>query len=139
MVVSLCRFDKFTENNQEIIKVTFSGSKQHITYYKNSDKKFVKLRGSARQIGFVINEDIEFFNQEFYLNKGDYLFMYSDGLKDLNNPQRENFGYSRIISILRKNINKSTEELKFLMIEQMDNWLKDDLQRDDITFIGLKM
>ncbi len=139
MVVSLCRFDKYLDNDAETVKVTFAGSKQHITYYKLAEKKFVKLRGSARQIGFVINEDIEFFTQEFTLQKDDYLFLYSDGLKDLNSPQRDSFGYSRIVSILSKNIDKPIDEIKKILEDAMNNWLQDDLQRDDITFIGLKI
>lgn len=139
MVVSICRFDKMLENKQEVLKVTFAGAKQHISYYSQKTKKFTKLRGSARQIGFVVNENLEFFDKEFTLTNGDSLFLYSDGLKDLNNPQRESFGHTQIINILRENINKPIEDIGVELKKKMNEWLKDEHQRDDITFIGLKI
>lgn len=139
MVVSLCRFDKVINNNLIQTKVTFTGAKQHITYYKQSDKKITKIRGAARQIGFVLNENIKFKEHKFFLNKGDSIFMYSDGLKDLNNPQRDSFGHSKIRSIINKNINKPINEIGDILNLEMNNWLGDDSQRDDITFVGLRI
>ncbi len=139
MVISLCRFDKIIKNENIKVKVTFAGAKQHITYYKKSNNSFTKLRGSARQIGFVINEDLQFLQETFYLDKGDSLFMYTDGLKDLNNPDRESFGHSKIRKILEKNINKPVKEIGKTLKIKMKNWLDDDDQRDDITFIGLRI
>ncbi|MBN2892276.1 MAG: PAS domain S-box protein [Bacteroidales bacterium] len=139
MVVSICRMDKFIENEEEKINVTFAGAKQHITYYKQKTNEFIKLRGSARQIGFVVNESLEFYDKEFVLSKGDSIFLYSDGLKDMNNPQRESFGHSHIIRLLSKNITKPMPEIGDILELEMNKWLGDDLQRDDVTFIGLRI
>ncbi len=139
MVISICKIDKYADNNQEKFKITFSGSKQNIHYYKNDTNEFVKIRGSARQIGFSINNKLDFYNKEFELSKGDYLFLYSDGLKDLNNPKRETFGQKRIIKILQENINKPMLEMGNILEIEMNKWLNRDIQRDDVTFIGLKI
>ncbi len=139
MVVSICRLDKVLKGDVEEINVTYAGAKQHITYYKFNSKEFKKLRGSARQIGFVVNESIEFSDMEFVLNKGDILFMYSDGLKDLNNPDRVSFSYKKIINVLMANINKNMNEIGKEIETELNNWLADDHQRDDITFMGLRM
>ncbi len=139
MVVSLCRLDKEIKDNKVCTKITFTGAKQHISYYKKSTKELVKIRGVARQIGFVINENIKFEEHVFYLEKGDSLFMYSDGLKDLNNPQRVSFGHSQIRRILLANIDKTIKEIGEILSSKMLNWLGDDNQRDDITFLGLRI
>ena len=139
MVVSICRMDKILENNEEVLKITFSGAKQHITYYSQKTKEFIKVRGSARQIGFVVNEDLEFIDTKFTLYKGDSLFLYSDGLKDLNNPQRRSFGHYRIIEFLKQNIEKPISEIGYILENEMTKWLADEHQRDDILFVGLRM
>ncbi len=139
MVLSICRMDKLKINEKEKVRVTFSGAKQHITYYKKETGNFTKIRGAARQIGFVVNESINFENHEFFLEKDDFLFIYTDGLKDLNNEKRHNFGYSRIINLLKHNINKNVDEIKDSIEKEIKQWLSDENQRDDITFIGLKI
>lgn len=139
MVVSICKFEKLNIDNQEKVRVTFSGSKQHITYYKKEISDLVKIRGTARQIGFVINEKIEYKNHVFFLNIGDFIFLYSDGLQDLNNQKRESFGYSRIFKIIKFNIENENKVIQEKLSLSMNEWLKDELQRDDITFIALKM
>jgi len=139
MVVSLCRLDKVINGNKIQTQVKFAGAKQHITYYKKSTNDFTKIRGSARQIGFVLNPDIKFVEHKFFLEKDDTLFMYSDGLKDLNNLQRDSFGYSRIRKILLENIDKPIEDIGLVLENKMLSWLGNDNQRDDITFIGLRI
>ncbi len=136
MTLSLCRIDK---TNKDKYKITFAGAKEYISYYKFEEKKLRKLKGSVRQIGFVINDKIDFDEKEFELKKGDYLFMYTDGLKDLNNSMRKSFGYSRIRKIIEDNIEKGLYEIEKSLLSEMKKWLGNEKQRDDITFIGLKM
>jgi len=139
MTISLCRFDKVFENKKEIIKVTFAGSKQHITYFKYSTNKFYRIRGSARQIAFTINQDIEFVQHQFDLNIGDLLLIYTDGLKDLNNENRISFGHSKILNIVKHNIEKNIEIIGNEIEANAQNWLGDNHQRDDIAFVILQM
>ncbi|MEA3450589.1 MAG: SpoIIE family protein phosphatase [Bacteroidota bacterium] len=139
MALSICRLDRLKVSNKEKTKVTFAGAKQHITYYKKELNKFEKLRGVARQIGFVINDSIEFKNHEFFLETGDFLFLYSDGLKDLNNKERDSFGHKRTIDVLKHNITKDVAEIEQKLTQSMEQWLSGENQRDDITFVGLKM
>jgi PAS domain S-box-containing protein len=139
MVLSICRFDKYLENDTEFVKVTSAGAKQHFTYFSRQLKEFVRIRGSVRQIGFVVNESLIYDNSEFVLQKGDTLFLYTDGLKDLNNSERKSFGHSRIIDILKESINKPMPEIGDILEVSLNEWLGTELQRDDVTFVGLRM
>jgi len=139
MVLSICRLDRIIINDKEKTRVTFAGAKQHITYYKKETNKFEKIRGAARQIGFVINDSIKFENHEFFLEAQDFLFLYSDGLKDLNNKDRVSFGHRRIIDVLKHCITKDVDVIEQKLTQSMELWLSGENQRDDITFIGLKM
>lgn len=140
MTTSLCRFDKFLDtNNEKKIFVTFAGSKQHITFYKFSERKFFRLRGSARQIAFTINPEIQFTQQNFILDIGDILLLYSDGLKDLNNFQRQSFGHTRIIDIIKQNLEKPIEQIGDILKEQALQWLGKADPRDDVVFVILQM
>ncbi len=139
MVISLCRFDKIEDIMSPRIHVTFSGAKQSIIYYKKSEDKFYKLRSSARQIGFNLNKDLEFFDQKFMLERDDMIFFYTDGLKDLNNKKRESFGTQKILSILEKFKNKPLRNLEEHLNKEIENWLQNEEPRDDITFIGFRI
>lgn len=139
MTISLCRFDKVIEDEKENIKVIFAGSKQHITYYRFNTQSFYRIRGSARQIAFTINQDIEFVQHQFDLDIGDLLLMYTDGLKDLNNIERMSFGHSKIIGIVEQYINNSIDKIGIEIEKNSNQWLGDSYQRDDIAFLILKM
>lgn len=139
MTVSICRFDKILDNEKVKLQVTFAGSKQHITYYQNSVDKFIKLRGNARQIAFSFNKNLQFLEQSFVLEINDLLFMYSDGLKDLNNSERMSFGHSKVLRNIKNNIDKPVEEIGKDLENNMNQWLGNSFQRDDIAFVILKM
>ncbi|MBN2662695.1 MAG: SpoIIE family protein phosphatase [Bacteroidales bacterium] len=138
MDVVLCRFDKKTAKETNI---TFSTAKRPIVYTKNG--KLFREKGTSRSIGgyrLYFNK-IDFIDFELTLNKNDQIFLFSDGYTDQNNVNRDKFKTTKLTKILQdfSNANNNFDELKNTLENELDKWQKGTTQRDDISFIGLKI
>ncbi len=135
MDLILCRFDK---NFQSNAKMTYSTAKRPIIFVK--DNKLTRLKGSSKSIGGYKfkSSNIKFENNQISFNSGDMLYLYSDGIIDQNNPQREKFKTSKLTNIIEKIYQLDTNEQRKTIENELDDWKKDSLQRDDITFVGIK-
>jgi ligand-binding sensor domain-containing protein/serine phosphatase RsbU (regulator of sigma subunit) len=138
MDVCLCRInDKIgLEYN-----IKFSGAKRPLFYYSQTDKKLNKLTGTHRGIGGVKykKDRINFVDQVLNLKKDDLLFLTSDGIIDQNAPDRRRFGTPKVIEILTNNIDKPINDQKFLLESELNDFMKTEKQRDDITMIGIRL
>ncbi len=139
MAGTLCRFDKICADDQPRIKVTFAGAKTNILVYQHKKNKLTLLRGIRRSIGQKIYKAIDFENQTFYLSQGDIIFLYTDGYKDQNNPERQRFGTKRFQRVIMENVHLPMDQLKEKLERALKEWMQNTEQRDDITVIGLKI
>ncbi|HOI28503.1 MAG TPA: PP2C family protein-serine/threonine phosphatase [Melioribacteraceae bacterium] len=73
------------------------------------------------------------------VNSGDTILLLSDGLPELQNADREMYGYDRLKRVFAENGGKSSNEI--ISALQMDgaNWKGELEQNDDITFIAVKV
>ena len=76
---------------------------------------------------------------ETELNKGDMLFMMSDGFPELQNPSGELYGYPRVLSSIEQVIERNPGEIIEFLKEEISGWTNDDDLRDDITFVIIKV
>jgi len=137
IVISLLKF-VIMNNEREIKKITFAGAKQNIVFYNNKSGDLIKLRGAPREVGFRLNDDILFTQNEFYLEKDDLIFLYTDGLKDLNSPSRKSLGFNRIIRLLEETV-PNPDAINVRIKQEIKNWSQGATQRDDITFVTIKL
>ncbi|MEM7183669.1 MAG: SpoIIE family protein phosphatase [Spirochaetota bacterium] len=68
------------------------------------------------------------------LRKGDSLILYSDGVTESIDSERNMLGESGIAEFLHENTNKSTLELRELFLEKLSHYTN----KDDITFMFIK-
>ena len=135
MDVALCRISPLTDNNFE---VTYAGAKRPLHYYSKAVEKFNIIEGTNKTIG-SLNETISFSETTISLKKNDLIFMFSDGIIDQPNDDRDRFGTERLLKIVSKNINSSMDEMHVAIETSFNNYLETQEQRDDITLIGLKL
>jgi len=138
MDLCLCRIQKTENNTAEII---FTGAKRPLHYYKTSEKEIQTLKADRLSIGGRKNmmEFVQFTNQELVFDKGDIIYLCTDGLTDQNNEERKKFGTSNFLRILKANITQSMDIQKQKLEIQLENWMNNCEQRDDITVLGLKI
>ena len=133
MDVCLCRF----EQQEGQVKVLFSGAKRNLLYLNSGTPKVLKLDADRRSIGS--ESSLPFTNQELVLKSGSLLYLTSDGFADQNNPAREKMGTRKVNEIISQIADKEVSEQKRLLEEALDNHQQDSEQRDDITFVGIKI
>ena len=88
--------------------------------------------------GFVLAgmENMKFTSGEMYLEKGDKFFQYTDGVTEATSAKNELYGMERLEKALDANINKSMRELLPAIKEDIDRFVGDTPQFDDITMLG---
>jgi len=85
-----------------------------------------------------------FTNHEIELNKGDLLYMFTDGYPDqFGGPRRKKFKYKPFKRLLVENSTKPMTDQKEALETALDSWMNFDgnnyEQIDDITILGLKI
>ena len=95
-----------------------------------------KLTSTGKIIG--INENVKYRQDEFRFTRGDKLFLYSDGIFEEFNYVRDEFGEEKLWNILKEHGNNSVSETLNSVVQQVDDFLGNLPQEDDMTFIGIE-
>ena len=139
-----------TKNNKELLFITsFIGvidfSKNEIRYinagqekpYIVSNNKVCKLEGESN-IVLGVEEGYNFKEEIHKFNKGDYLFMFTDGLNESINSSEEEFGYQRVEEALENTSDLSLDEVINKINSRFDAFTDSKEQFDDITLLITK-
>ncbi len=103
--------------------------------YKNGKWTVEKIKP-----GFVLAgmENMKFSGGEFYLEKGDKFFQYTDGVTEATNINNELYGMERLEKILNQCKDKSMRELLPAIKADIDKFVGEAPQFDDITMLGFE-
>ena len=83
-------------------------------------------------------EGIRFRQHEFELHPGDALFVYTDGVPEATNANNELFGPERTLEALNRNPDAGPEELLQNVRKDIDQFVGDAPQFDDITMLSFQ-
>ena len=75
---------------------------------------------------------------ELQLEKGDKLFLYTDGVPEASNAQEELFGIKRMIDALNACANRNPEEILAGVKSAVDAFVGEAEQFDDLTMLCLE-
>jgi len=67
------------------------------------------------------------------VNSGDCLFLYSDGLIEANNKEKELFGVKRLKELLEQHPDAPPSELKHIIMDKIRRYSGNSLNHDDVT------
>jgi predicted permease len=70
---------------------------------------------------------------------GDVLLAFTDGVPEAHNPENEEFGEERLQALLRQTAALPANEISARITAEMNNWIRDAEQYDDLTFIVMKV
>lgn len=89
--------------------------------------------------GFVLAgmEGSRYREYEITLEKGDSLFVYTDGVPEATNAENELFGTDRMLEALNQNPDAASEEVIREMQKAMEVFVKQAPQFDDITMLSM--
>ena len=119
-------------------KITAASAGHEYPFIKKGNGGFEVLKDKH---GFVIGgmEDMTYTEYEIKLEKGDTLFLYTDGLVEATNTEDEMFGAKRAL----KHLNDTKDAPPEIILDHMKNAVKgfvgEAMQFDDLTMLALKM
>jgi len=73
------------------------------------------------------------------LRPGDVLMVFTDGVPEALNPHEEEFGEERLKCVLRQVVSLPVEEMVSRISQELENWIQDAAQYDDLTFVLMKV
>ena len=88
--------------------------------------------------GFVLAgmEDVQYTQQELYLEAGDALFLYTDGVTEANNTEHRLYGEERLARVLNKEPDLPPQETLNAVWEDVMCYQGEAEQFDDITMLA---
>ena len=83
-------------------------------------------------------EGMKFREMEFELHSGDKLYLYTDGVAEATNTEKKLYGVERMVDALNRHAEETVEELLPSMKKEIDAFVGDAPQFDDITMLSLR-
>ncbi len=131
------------QKQQGKYKITFAGAKRPMVYYVpgQEDIEFIKTdRFSVGQDLFKREKRKIFTDYTVEVPEGTVIYMYTDGVTDQYcSFLRKKIGTYRLLDIIREFKDLPLSKQNETLITYLDYCMKDEEQRDDITFWALKL
>lgn len=91
--------------------------------------------------GFVMAgmEDVKYREYELELKPGDFLFLYTDGVAEATNAEEQLYGTERMVDALNSVGNVTPRELLLAVRADIDRFVGEAEQFDDITMLALQV
>jgi sigma-B regulation protein RsbU (phosphoserine phosphatase) len=124
--------DIYPEKNK--IVYASAGHPDQIIQRKNWD--ILNLSRTGKIMGLM--KDVEFEEVEISFEKGDKLFLFTDGLFEEFNTNKEEFGEKQVVSIIKAYSDSELKELFPILMDNLNTFLENSSRQDDITFIGVE-
>lgn len=125
------KYDKETKT----LYYSNAGHNPLVVYRAKTDSiELHTVKGVA--VGFL--ENYNYRQGQIQLDKGDIIVLYTDGITEAENENKEMFGLERLKEVVYKNKNKSPQDLKDEILEGINKFREDYEQTDDLTFVILK-
>jgi serine phosphatase RsbU (regulator of sigma subunit) len=132
MDVAMCVFDKDKRT------VDFSGA--HNPFLLVRDNELILIKGDKMPVGYFVGEMKPFTTHTIELQKGDMIYIYSDGYQDqFGGEEGRKFMSKRFKVLLTEMAENSVELQKENLENTMDDWMINTKQLDDILVIGIKV
>jgi phosphoserine phosphatase RsbU/P len=84
-------------------------------------------------------ENMKYKEEELYLQPGDMLYFYTDGVTEAMSQKRELFGEQRLVDALNKNTDCYPQDLLQAIKREVDKFANGTEQADDITMLAVKV
>lgn len=125
--------------NYDTLELEYAGAFNPL--YLLRDNEILQTKANKFPIGsFVKGETEEFTNHKIQLEKGDQLYIFSDGYADqFGGPRGKKMMYRRFRELLVETSILPVEEQKNQLNSALKDWMKEEEQVDDILVIGVRV
>ncbi len=125
--------------NHKTLELEYAGAFNPL--YLLRDGEIIQTKGDKFPIGsFLEGETASFTNNKVQLQKGDQIYVFSDGYADqFGGPRGKKFMYKRFRDLLIEHSKLDLSDQKDKLKESLFEWMKDEEQVDDILVIGVRV
>ena len=107
---------------------------------KKDDLSIEKLHGSGMALGMVpsdlFEETIE--DQTVPFETDDLLVLFTDGVTEAENEEKEEFGIDRLCETLSSSTSSKANVFNRKLLSELDDYSSDSFERDDLTIVAVK-
>lgn len=115
-------------------RLTFANAGHDVPYHYTA-AGVAELRATGMPLGLLPGMNYD--EKETVLAPGEYVLLYSDGLVEAHNPQREMFGFPRLKRVLGEHGDDSN--LTQFLLDQLSTFTGPDwVQEDDVTLVTMR-
>jgi CheY-like chemotaxis protein len=112
------------------------GGLPDVLIYSAEEKKLKHIVTSTNfPLGVVSNEKLKTDVHIFDLNKGDRVYLYSDGITETRNTEREEFGEERLLSCFNQEI--PANDMFSHILGTVNQFRGEEKQSDDLTLLEI--
>ncbi|HPJ42078.1 MAG TPA: PP2C family protein-serine/threonine phosphatase, partial [Spirochaetota bacterium] len=112
----------------------YSGLHEDIMIYRADSRAVESIKTEGMWLG-IKNDITEFMSDdELVINEGDVLFLYTDGITEAFDKNRNIFSKKRLRELLEKEGNKPADEIRRSVLAELEGYAK----HDDVTMIIIR-
>jgi hypothetical protein len=115
--------------------LTYCNAGHHPPYLFNRQSEGTDRALPGRGMALGILEDTDWGHTTIELEPGTLLLLYSDGVLDAQNPQKEHFGTEQMLEVARANLSRSAEDVRDDLLSHLQQFMGEEPQFDDITLM----
>lgn len=119
--------------------IKFAGAYNPLYIFRNNE--LIEHKGNRMPIGIHARDKEKFINHELQLEKGDELFLFTDGFPDqFGGPKGKKYNYKKFKTLLKDNCAiKNQEEKREHLHAAFLDWKGEHEQLDDVLVIGVSI
>jgi len=137
MDVCFCRLEKIQGGKQTL--VSFTGARRPLYYKVSEDSPLEELKGDRKVIGGLQRKKRVFTNQKILLDAGGALYLTTDGLLGLCDPDGQKFGSLKMKAFFEKHAHLPMTQQKTILLDKIQQHQQNAEQRDDMTIMGIRV
>ena len=110
----------------------------HAGYLLRAGGEFIRLDSTGIVLG-IVNGAVISTAHSAALERGDLIFLPTDGIHESMSPDQELFGPTRVRDVLRANREKPAREIIQTLYRAVREWAQNRPQDDDMTSVVIKV
>ncbi|MCR5279983.1 MAG: PP2C family protein-serine/threonine phosphatase [Lachnospiraceae bacterium] len=141
------------ENNDEMLFVTawvgiidletghivFADAGHEPAFVLKKNGEVVEIKHKKKRPPLATIEGMKYVVDEFDIEKGDLLYLYTDGVPEAINIAEELFTKDRLVEVLKQHTSDVPKDLLKAVQDAMDEYVGEASQFDDITMLGVRI
>ena len=114
-----------------------NAANQPLLIYKAKEEDFIELDTEGPPLGITAKAEYEIKHHD--VSEGDIMVLYTDGVTEAMNKNREQYGMERLKHIIKKNSKENCEIITKLIYDNIQIFTNETPQHDDMTLFISKI